>query len=42
MTSVLIKEDIWRQACTQGEHHVIMKAEIGVMLPEVPEVVSRN
>lgn len=29
---VIIKRDIWTQACIYGEHYVKMKAEIRVML----------
>lgn len=32
MTVLLYKEEIWTKIYTQGDHHVKMKAEIGVML----------
>lgn len=49
-TSVLIKEEIWTQTCTQGKCHVRIKAEIstGSHEPEreawvrLPRVFRRN
>ena len=38
MTSFLPKGKIWTQACTLGEHHRKMRADIMVMHPQAKEI----